>query len=211
VLTWLIFVDDLHIDFPNTGGVRDLLRSISTTAIRDDDVVAMRAPGPSSMAIGPTSDRTIVDGTIRRVYAAALPPIAISQDALHPGGEIDARLTLTFSAASMLLDSVPPSPDHRVVMIYISNGYESEPGRALASLFASAARQAHVTICAVNAAGFGSVEDRRVDPAFWKQVLTARRQSLRALGDGTDGFTLLGYTDAADAMSRLRVALPGRR
>ena len=53
-------------------------------------------------------------------------------------------------------------------MIYISNGYESEPGRALASLFASAARQAHVTIFAVNAAGFGSVEDRRVDPAFWE-------------------------------------------
>jgi hypothetical protein len=26
---WLIFVDDLHLDFPNTGRLRDLLRTIS--------------------------------------------------------------------------------------------------------------------------------------------------------------------------------------
>src|SRR5688500_18941599 len=56
-ITWLILVDDLHMDYRNTGRIRDLLRSIATGLMGDDDAVVMRASGPSSISIGWTADR----------------------------------------------------------------------------------------------------------------------------------------------------------
>jgi hypothetical protein len=67
-----------------------------------------------------------------------------------------------------------------------------------------------VIIFAVNANGVprSVVLDNRGDAELWKQVVASRRQNLRARANGTGGFALLGCTDVADAMSRLRVALP---
>ena len=55
-VTWLILIDDLHMDFQNTGHHRELLRSLSAGLIREEDVVVMRSSGPSSITIRPTSD-----------------------------------------------------------------------------------------------------------------------------------------------------------
>jgi hypothetical protein len=213
-ITWLILVDDLHMDFRNTGHHRELLRSLSTGLIRDDDVVVMRSTGPSSIAIGPTADRAIVDAAIRRVQGNGLQPSEISELLKDPTGEIDVRLAMTFATASTLLESVPASPDRRRALLYISNGYDAERGRALASLFARAAQQAHVIVVAVNASGIpGSVpmHENRVDPEVWKEIIASRRQSLRALAEPTGGFALLDDVDFADAMSRIRAAVPALR
>jgi hypothetical protein len=207
-ITWLILVDDLHLDFRNTGYIRELLRSISTTLIRDEDAVAVRSSGPSSIAIGPTFDRAIVDTASQRVAGNGLQPREISEELKNPTGEIDVRLTVTFATASTLLESVPASPDRRRAMLYISNGYDAEHGRALASLFARAARWANVIVVAVNAAGLpGSVDVSRVDPEVWKQVVASRRESLRAIAEPTGGVALLDDADFADALSRIRSAV----
>ena len=78
-------------------------------------------------------------------------------------------------------------------MLVISDGYDSERGRALASLFARAARQAHVIVFAVNAAampGNAPMHDSRVDVEAWKRVVASRRQSLLAISESTGGFAL---------------------
>jgi hypothetical protein len=54
---WLLFVDDLHLDFVNTGGLREVLRAISSELIHDGDVFAVRSSRPSSISIDLTSDR----------------------------------------------------------------------------------------------------------------------------------------------------------
>ncbi len=174
----------------------------------------MSSSGPSSIAIGPTSDRTIVDAAGRSVAGVGLNPIEVREEAKHTGGEIEAGLALTFSTASTLLDSVPASPERRVAMLVISNGYETARGRALAALFSRAARQAQVIVVAVNAAGIpGSVtiDDSRIDPKVWKPIVASRRESLRAIAEGTGGFALLDGVDFADAMSRIRAAVPAAR
>ena len=41
LVTWLVFVDDLHLDFRNTGRLRALLRLVSSELIRNDDRFAV--------------------------------------------------------------------------------------------------------------------------------------------------------------------------
>jgi hypothetical protein len=46
-VTWLIIVDDLHLDFRNTGYIRKLLGSIASELIRDGDALVLRCSGRS--------------------------------------------------------------------------------------------------------------------------------------------------------------------
>jgi len=40
---WLIFVDDLHVRFVDTGRLRTLIRTIATTLLAEGDLIAARA------------------------------------------------------------------------------------------------------------------------------------------------------------------------
>ena len=208
-VTWLIFVDDLHIDFRNTGRVRNLLRSISTELIRDEDVFAMRSSGPTAIDIAANSDRARLEAAIRTITGASLRVSEIAAGASQSRDEIALRLGLTFSAASELLDNVPASPSRRRVLVYVSNGYDFEPGRARASDFSAVARRTNVIVFAMNAGGLpGSrVDNSSVDPAFWIAVAASRHQSLRMIAEPTGGFAVLDDAGFAGALSRIRTSL----
>ena len=62
-VTWLIFVDDLHLDFLNTGYIRKLLGSIASELIRDGDAFVLRSSGPSP-SIPFTTNRSLLDTAI---------------------------------------------------------------------------------------------------------------------------------------------------
>ena len=47
---FLIFVDDLHMDFRNTGRIRELFKKISKELIHDGDMFGIVSTGPSSIA-----------------------------------------------------------------------------------------------------------------------------------------------------------------
>ena len=51
---FLIIVDDLHLDFRNTGRIRDLFKRISRTLIHEGDMFSIVSTGPSSLASDPT-------------------------------------------------------------------------------------------------------------------------------------------------------------
>ncbi len=199
-MTWLIFVDDLHINFRDTGRVRLLLRSISTELIRDEDVFAMRSSGASAINIGVGSDRARLDPAIRTVTGAGLHASEISSGSKAVREEIGFRHGIAFSAATDLLGNVPVSPHRRRVLLYISNGYDSERASARAFSFSGAARRGNVIVFAMNAAGLPSklVQNTGVDEP--------RRQSLRGIAEPTGGFALLDSVDFADPMPRIRAA-----
>ena len=208
-ITWLIFVDDLHIDFRNTGRVRLLLRTVSTELLRDEDVFALRSSKPSAIAIAASSDRASLEAAIRTITGASLRVSEIAAGANHSRDEITLRLGLTFSAVSELLASVPASPNRRRVLLYISNGYDFDPGRARAADFSAAARRANVIVFAMNAGGLPGSQASygSIDAAFWNDLAGSRRQSLRMIADPTGGFAVLDDVDFADAMSRVRATL----
>ena len=61
---FIIFVDDLHLDFRNTGRIRDLFKKISTELIHEGDMFAIVSTGPSSIAI--ELDLRSASGSTRR-------------------------------------------------------------------------------------------------------------------------------------------------
>src|SRR5262245_55007857 len=71
-VTWLIFIDDLHLDFRNTGRIRTMLRTLSAELILEGDHVAISSSGPSALAVDLTTDRQLIDGAIKRATGNAL-------------------------------------------------------------------------------------------------------------------------------------------
>src|SRR5699024_4328222 len=58
---FLFFVDDLHLDFRNTGRIRELFKKISNTLVHDGDMFGIVSTGPSSLAIDMTYDKKRLD------------------------------------------------------------------------------------------------------------------------------------------------------
>lgn len=71
---WVIFIDDLHLDFRATGRLRDLFGTISQALIRDGDSFAVVSTGPSSLAIDATQDPKRLDEAKSRISGAGLKP-----------------------------------------------------------------------------------------------------------------------------------------
>ncbi len=56
---FLIIVDDLHLDFRNTGRIRDLFKRISKTLVHEGDMFSIVSTGPRrSRSIRPTTARS---------------------------------------------------------------------------------------------------------------------------------------------------------
>lgn len=204
-VTWLIFVDDLHLDFRNTGYIRKLLGSIASELMRDGDAFVLRSSGPSP-SIPFTTNRSLLDAAIGSVAGNGLPPATILR--LSPANEIRdevrSRASLAGSVATEMLNA-GPSLASRAVMLYITNGYDLDPPDVGIAGFASAAQRSNVTVFAINARAIPSAPALPVqgDPAIWASHRIALLNSLRAISEPTGGFAVLDQADFADALQRI--------
>jgi hypothetical protein len=205
-VTWLIFVDDLHLDFRNTGYIRKLLGSIASELIRDGDAFVLRSSG-ASPSIPFTTNRSFLDAAIGRVAGNGLQPAAILRSS--PVNEIQTELryraSLAGSAATEMLNAGPALSSRRQAMVYVTNGYPLDPPDVRVAGFASAARRANVTVFAMNARGLSSAPELPVqgDPALWASYRAAMLNSLRAISEPTGGFAVLDEPGFADALQRI--------
>ncbi|MBA2602103.1 MAG: VWA domain-containing protein, partial [Acidobacteria bacterium] len=71
---FLIFVDDLHLDFRNTGRIKDLFKKIAQELIHEGDMFGIVSTGPSSLSIDLTYDRKRLDEAIKKISGAGLAP-----------------------------------------------------------------------------------------------------------------------------------------
>jgi hypothetical protein len=204
-VTWLIFVDDLHLDFMNTGHIRTFLRSIASELIRDGDAFVLRSSGPSP-SIPFTTDRSLLTATIGDIAGNALPLVAIlrSSPVNEIQDEVRYRATLAGTAATEMLSADPAGAARRQAMLYVSNGYPLDPPDAVTG-FASAAQRASVTVFAINARDLPGAPMVPVqgDPARWASYHAAMLSSLRAISEPTGGLAVLDEADFADALSRI--------
>ena len=83
---FLIFVDDLHMDFRNTGRIRDLFKKISKELVHDGDMFGIVSTGPSSIAQDMTYDRKRLDEAISKISGAGLKPDGDHRDARRLAG-----------------------------------------------------------------------------------------------------------------------------
>jgi len=199
---WLIIVDDLHLDFRNTGHLRALLKTIAAELIRDGDQVALHCTGPSSVSVAWTYDRSVVDSVVKKIAGNGLKvsDILAMTQGLTPTNEVDHRATLALSRVNEIIAILDPAVDRRIGIIYISNGYvDRSPsltragGRARMPVFALDPRLLPGAI--VDMAG--------VDAARWNAYWAATRNSLRALSEQSGGFALAEGQDLAATLARI--------
>jgi VWFA-related protein len=126
---FLIIVDDLHLDFRNTGRIRDLFKRISKTLIHEGDMFSIVSTGPSSLAIDPTYDRKVLDESIKKITGNGLKPSDIIQGSEGADGpsEVRYRAHVAFSTAYDMLTQMEKINNRRKAVIWVSNGYDFNP------------------------------------------------------------------------------------
>jgi VWFA-related protein len=126
---FLIFVDDLHMDFRNTGRIREIFRKISKELVHDGDMFGIVSTGPSSIAIDMTYDRKRLDEAINKISGAGLKPEEIIEtpDGSQGPPEVRYRAHVAFSTAYDILKTLEQVHNRRKAFIYVSDGYDFDP------------------------------------------------------------------------------------
>ena len=122
-------MDDLHLDFRNTGRIRDLFKRISKELIHEGDMFAILSTGPSSLAIDLTYDHKRLDEAIKRISGAGLRPAEILEGGEGAEGppEIRYRAHVAFSTVYDMIKQLEQVHNRRKAFIYVSNGYDFDP------------------------------------------------------------------------------------
>jgi VWFA-related protein len=126
---FIVFVDDLHLDFRNTGRIRDLFKKISDELIHEGDMFGIVSTGPSSIAINPTYDRKRLKEALNKISGAGLAPkdILDTPEGAEGPPEVRYRANVAFSTAYDMLQQLEQVHNRRKAFIYVSNGYDFDP------------------------------------------------------------------------------------
>ncbi len=124
-VTWLVLIDDLHLDFRRTGEIRRVLKTALDALVQNGDRVVLRSSGPSTLALqlsltDPPFDRDRLSGAVKRTTGNALKP----EDMTTPRArrEVRYRARVTVAALRQLVDAAQPI-DGATAVLYVSNGY----------------------------------------------------------------------------------------
>ena len=126
---FFIFVDDLHLDFRNTGRIRELFKKISEELVHEGDMFGIVSTGPSSIAIDLTYDRRRLTEAIKKISGAGLAPkdiLDVPQGQQGPP-EVRHRAHVAFSTAEDMMRQLESVHNRRKAFIYVSNGYDLDP------------------------------------------------------------------------------------
>lgn len=196
-VTWLIFVDDLHLDFRNTGRLRTLVRTILQDLPAEGEAVAMFASGPSRVSITPTTDRALLDNEVRKLTGNGLRPADI---VAAPGDrELRYRATVAQTRVGELLASATAPSGRRTALVYISNGY----GSGTAPLLPIGSSAMVFALDARLLVGDRDLDRPDSDRIMWPEHWRATRESLRALAAPSGGFALEDGQSLAEALARI--------
>jgi VWFA-related protein len=126
---FLFFVDDLHLQFHNTGRVRDLFKKIAKSLVHDGDMFGIVSSGPSSIAIDMTYDKTRLDEAIKKIAGNELKPSDIIQGPSGSEGpsEVRYRAHVAFSTVEDTLGNLEKVHNRRKALVYVSDGYDFNP------------------------------------------------------------------------------------
>jgi hypothetical protein len=189
-VTWLIFIDDLHLQFVDTGRLRLVVRAIGRELVRPDgDGCLVRCSGPSCTAgkDAPTTCATLVDW--RNATGNGLK----EEDQLRYRSdgrlrELIYRAETAVTTADALLGEAPAG--RRAALIYISNGYLAEARAAdRLSTFAAAAAAKHVRVfpVTVKRVEYDPGRTPSISPAHWQALMNETAGSLEILASNTGG------------------------
>jgi VWFA-related protein len=126
---FVFFLDDLHLDFRESGRVKELVKKLRQQLVHDGDMFCIVSSGPSSIAIDMTYDPKRLDEAMNKVAGSGLSPNEIVEGGTGTEGppEVRYRAHVAFSTVYDLLDQLEQIRNRRKAFIYISNGYDFNP------------------------------------------------------------------------------------
>ena len=126
---FLFFVDDLHMEFRNTGRIRDLFRKIQKNLLHDGDMWGMVSSGPSSLAIDMTYDKNRFEEAIKKITGNGLKATDIINGPSGADGpsEVRYRAHVAFSTVEDVLNELEKVHNRRKALVYVSDGYDFNP------------------------------------------------------------------------------------
>ena len=127
---FLFFVDDLHMQFQNTGRVRDLFKRIGKNLIHDGDLFGIVSSGPSSISVQMTYDKRRLEEAINKMTGSELKPEEIIDQSGSSAGapsEVRYRVGVAFKVVYELLQNLDKVHDRRKALVYVSDGYDLNP------------------------------------------------------------------------------------
>jgi VWFA-related protein len=126
---FLFFVDDLHLQFHNTGRVRELFKKISKQLVHEGDMFGIVSSGPSSIAVDMTYDRARLDEAIKKMAGNELKPSDIINGPTGSDGpsEVKYRAHVAFSTVNDVLTNLEQVHNRRKALVYVSDGYDFNP------------------------------------------------------------------------------------
>ena len=126
---FVIFIDDLHLDFRQTPRTRDLLKKMLTNLVHEGDMFGIVSTGTSSISEQMTYDRQVLEAAVGRVTGSGLRPDDIIQYSQSAGqhSELRYRAHVAFKTAYDLMRNLEDVRNRRKAVIYISSGYDFNP------------------------------------------------------------------------------------
>ncbi|MEW5983305.1 MAG: VWA domain-containing protein [Acidobacteriota bacterium] len=126
---FILFIDDLHLDFKITARTRDLVKRIKNTLIHQGDMFAIVSSGTSSIAIDLTYDLNRIDEAVGKIMGGALKATDIIQgpEGAEGPSEVRYRAHVAFSTVYDMLGQLEKVHNRRKAVIYVSNGYDFNP------------------------------------------------------------------------------------
>jgi VWFA-related protein len=126
---FLFFVDDLHLQFHNTGRIRELFKKISKELVHDGDMFGIVSSGPSSIAVDMTYDKMRLDEAIKKIAGNELKPTDIINGPSGAQGpsEVRYRAHVAFSTVNDILTNLETVHNRRKALVYVSDGYDFNP------------------------------------------------------------------------------------
>jgi VWFA-related protein len=126
---FLFFVDDLHMQFQNSGRVRQLFQKMQKNLIHEGDLFGMVSSGTSSISQDMTYDRKRMDEAIQKIAGSGLKPSEIIQRGIGGEGSSELRHNahVAFSTMREALVNLEKVHNRRKVLIWVSEGYDFNP------------------------------------------------------------------------------------
>jgi hypothetical protein len=206
-VAWMLFVDDLHLRFANTGRLRTLVRTVLDDVVEAGDLVAIRTSGPLPVLtdFGRSGDLLPL---VKGLSGNGLRPSDIIAGA-SSGREVRYRMRMSLSLATSAMALLGQAGSSRRGLIYISDGYPLDvsalvEGRALAETAANNG----VRVFAVDGR---SLDDHTGAPAVadpaWNEYLTATQASLRVIAEQSGGSAIFDGDDLPAALQRISTSM----
>ena len=126
---FLLFIDDLHLDFRSTPRVRSLIEKMLTNLIHEGDLLGIVSTGPSSISQDLTYDRQVLAAAVKRITGGGLRADEIIKGMQSAQGlaELRYRAHVAFSTAYDLMTNLEGLRNRRKAVLYVSSGYDFNP------------------------------------------------------------------------------------